>query len=140
MREILFKAKRIDNGEWVEGNYLYCKKATTVSFRNEHYILVFDGYGVAYHEIDKETLCQYTGLTDKNGRKIWENDIMVAHLDDEFPEDVTYTRILWNNNGFCINENHSKCFCPLDKFVQIHYEVCGNIFDNPELLEVGDGD
>lgn len=70
MREILFKAKRIDNEEWVEGSYLYCEKATTVSFRNEHYMLVFDGYGVAYHEIDKDTICQFTGLYD--GTK-WED-------------------------------------------------------------------
>lgn len=60
---------------------------------------------------------------------------MVAHLDDGFPEDETYTRVLWHNNGFCTKENHSIDIEPIDKFDQIHFEVCGNIFDNPELLE-----
>lgn len=69
MREILFKAKRIDNREWVEGFY--------VNYGNViHYILVRDGYGFAWYEVDTNTICQYTGLTDLNGNRIWENDIV----------------------------------------------------------------
>ena len=124
-REILFKAKRTDNGEWVHGNYI-----------NGGFIIKMNHTECI--DIDNNTLCQYTGLTDKNGNLIWENDIMVAHLDDRFPEDATYTRVVWNNNGFYTKEQGSEDILPLDKFDQEYFEVCGNLFDNPELLEVGE--
>lgn len=128
----LFKAKRIDNGEWIIGQYVNC------CYPNEnnkagHFILEFPN---KYHEIYTSTICQCTGLRDKNGKLIWENDIMQAHLDDSFPENATYTRVVWNNNGFCTKEQGSEDISPLDKFDQEYFEVCGNIFDNPELLEV----
>lgn len=88
------------------------------------------------YEIDPDTLCEYTGLTDKNGKKIWENDILKAHLDESYPEDITYTKILWNECRFCTNENYSMDIETLGKWDAEHFQVCGNIFDNPELLEV----
>ena len=138
MREILFKAKRKDNGEWVDGYYLNVAKIN-------HFIctgkIKLDGAvkGVIapeMYEIDPDTLCQYTGLTDKNGKKIWENDILKAHLDADYPEDTTYTRILWNETGFCTNENHSRDIETFGKWDAEHFEVCGNIFENADLLEV----
>ena len=60
---------------------------------------------------------------------------MVAHLDEDYQEDETYIRILWCGNGFCLIENGSKDIAPIDKFDSEHFEVCGNIFDNAELLE-----
>ena len=138
MREILFKAKRIDNEEWGEGSYLYCKKATTVSFRNEHYILVFDGYGVAYHEIDKDTICQYTGLTDKNGNKIWENDVVRYY--DDLAEMEKEDLIKWNETHASFTRLHeSKMglqYLYIDECIANRCEVIGNIFDNAELLKV----
>ena len=124
----LYRAKNIDDGEWVQG-YLY-------GIWERRYIL----WGMTndvpdMSEVDPSTICQCTGLKDKNGKLIWENDIMVAHIDDVFPEDETYTKVLWHNNGFCTNENHSIDIEPIDEFDKIHFEVCGNIFDNPELLE-----
>ena len=132
----LYRAKRKNWRElpkemwWVEG-YLY-------GIWERRYIL----WGMTNDvpnmvEVDPSTICQCTGLRDKNGKMIWENDIMVAHLDDRFPEDATYTRVVWNNNGFCTKEQGSEDILPLDKFDQEYFEVCGNLFDNPELLGVG---
>ena len=124
----LFKAKRLDNGEWVQG-YLYGiweKKYILWGMTNDIPNMI---------EVDPSTICQCTGLKDKNGNLIWENDIMVAHLDDNYPEDKTYIRILWDRGRICSIENGSEDISPIEKFDQDHFEVCGNIFDNAELLE-----
>ena len=137
----LYKAKRkhdskfFKKGEWVEGAY-YIEPYTDKCF-----IIQWNSTGLGFNEFIEvygESVCQCTGLKDKNGKLIWENDIMVAHLDDRFPEDATYTRVVWNNNGFCTKEQGSEDIFPLDKFDQENFEVCGNLFDNPELLEVGE--
>lgn len=138
MREILFKAKRKDNGKWVEGYYLNVAKIN-------HFIctgkIKLDGAlkGIIAPEmyaIDPDTICQYTGLTDKNGKKIWENDILCGHLDEEYPENITYEKVFWDVSGFCTKEECSVDIEPLDEWDEQYFEVCGNIFDNPELLEV----
>ena len=133
----LFKAKRkydskfYKKGEWVDGAY-YIEPYTDKCF-----IIQWNSTGLGFNEfieVDGSSVCQCTGLKDKNGKLIWENDIMVAHLDDKFPEDTTYTRVVWDNNGFCTKEQGSEDISPLDKFDQEYFEVCGNLFDNPELL------
>lgn len=132
----LYRAKRKNWRElpkemwWIEGYYAYFKQ-------NDNHCIYYetDGFTLVC-DIDISTLCACTGLKDKNGKLIWENDIMQAHLDDSFPENATYTRVVWNNNGFCTKEQGSEDISPLDKFDQEYFEVCGNIFDNPELLEV----
>lgn len=132
MREILFKAKRKDNGEWVEGYYV--KKYDLLGKR--HLILYVDNY-VRWRcvEIDSKTLCQFTGLCDKNGKKIWENDILMAHLDESYPEDVTYETVEWGVAGWVGHEAGSTDREYLGEFDLEHYEVVGNIFDNKELLQ-----
>lgn len=127
MREILFKEKSLDNVEWVEGDLLHTGDVNTVLIR-DCYCQLF--------RCDGSTVCQYTGFTDKNGKRIWENDILCGHVDDLYPEDITYEKIIWNENGFFVKENHSINFYLLDRFEQGHFEVCGNIFDDKELLEV----
>ena len=123
----LFRAKRIDSGEWVEG-------LLTIMWEQPH-IIIPEDENTAY-QIDENTICQCTGLKDKNGKLIWDNDIMVGHLDDKYPENATYVRVMWRNNGFCTHQRYFDDFEPIDEFDQNNFEVCGNIFDNPELLEV----
>lgn len=97
-----------------------------------HFIVVYPN---EYHEIYTSTLCQFTGLCDKNGNKIWENDILMAHLDESYPENVTYETVEWNVAGWVGRETDSIGRQYLDKFDMEHYEVVGNIFDNSELLQ-----
>lgn len=133
MKEILFKGKRIEDGEWIEGYY---QKRHDFLGNEEHLIFYADGHTVFDHaEVSSGTLCQFTGLCDKNGKKIWENDILMAHLDEFYPEDVTYETVEWNVAGWVGCETDSIDRQYLDKFDLEHYEVVGNIFDNPELLQ-----
>lgn len=139
-REILFKAKRIDNGEWVEG-YLF-KSFTGVSYimtQFDHILGLFE-----YFKVDEATICQYTGLTDKNGNKIWENDIY-EYLDsgERFvirygPYTQSNIQIKDTNLGFYAEwqGNTSMRKDLLYWFKQRDIEYIGNIFDNPELLMV----
>ncbi len=140
-RENLFKAKRKDNGEWVEGYYVYCRK--------RHYILPvlnkaigFDEREDKWIEIDIDTLCQHTGLTDKNDKKIWENDIVKCLKRTEGYE---LYQVVWRNEfadfgvepikpkygaKYPIGLSDGVTLCGHD------YRAFGNIFDNPELLEM----
>lgn len=136
----LFKAKELDDGEWVQGYYAKgldafenCEEAHIIFEPNT--MFYSSGETDGWYKVDPSTICQCTGLKDKNGKLIWESDIMVAHLDENYPEDEIYIRILWHGSGFCSKEKGSEDISPIDKFDQEHFEVCGNIFDNPELLE-----
>lgn len=154
-REILFKAKRIDNGEWVEGYY---QKRFDLDGSEQHLIFWSKSYTVwEYAEIDPDTLCQYTGLTDKDGKKIWENDILRGHGNDDDLAKVVFgefnvidvethekvDRVIGWHTKVIETDVLSKCepFClpmPLtDSYIKrCEYEVVKNAFDNPELLEV----
>ena len=137
MREILFKAKRIDNGEWVEGNLIITPKADEdfktiiIPFddNNEYTEGVNDsdlGFETWY-KVDITTICQYTGLTDKNGNKIWENDIVILGEDlyiVDWEEDDAMFALEYVGIVEHFGNIDSK-WC----------EVAGNKFDNPELLE-----
>ena len=129
----LFRAKRIDNGEWVEG-FLYPGIGID---KGKWIITIVDS--VFMHsrsfEVDPSTICQCTGIKDKNGNMVFENDIMVGYLDDIFQDNATYVRVIWHNNGFCTHQTHRDDYELIDEFDQNHFMVCGNIFDNPELLE-----
>ena len=134
MREILFKAKRIDNSEWAEGSYAYAfnedENCHVVGIMKECHYIVERGGNLLL--IDKNTICQYTGLTDKDGSKIWENDIVKC-------QDVL-GKINWNEThaSFVIlaDENGNMRYYYIDEcLAKDDIEVIGNIFDNPELIK-----
>ena len=131
----LYRAKRLDNGEWVQGALFngesYCIIGQEIKFSpyTEHECKIV-GY-----EVDRDTICQCTGLKDKNGNLIWENDIMVAHLDKDNPDDITYAIVAWRENGWVTIENGSDDLNTIDDFTTENFEVVITRFDNPELLE-----
>lgn len=130
-REILFKAKRLDNGEWVEGGYF------SEPYTDKTFIIRWNSTGMGFNEfieVNPETVCQYTGLTDKNGKKIWENDIVQrTDLHDAKKPSIGFIEYDVENTAFLIRwvdvVNYSATYPWKEKI-----EVVGNIFDNPELL------
>ncbi len=140
MREILFRGKRIDNGEFTEGFFFkeystfYRKFSYTIQYQNKF------GMPIANYEIDPETVGQFTGLTDKNGKKIFEGDIVAQnwYVHDE-PSDDSVGEVVFceQDCSFSVMETNKDGIVPLGRCHAYHWEaeVIGNIHDNPELLE-----
>lgn len=129
----LFKAKRADNGEWVIGFYAHIYK--------KHYIytgqIIHGGlYDIAERfEVDPSTICQCTGLRDKNGKLIWKNDIVKD-------EHGNFYKAFWQNNYYqfswvCVKTDVFSIGTKWDlwSIKSFEIEVIGNAFDNPELVE-----
>lgn len=128
----LCKAKRTDNGEWVIGGLV----RYGFTGREKYYIVPSYASDLYALEIDPSTICWCTGLKDKNGKLIFENDILSGHIDVGFPEDEMRKRVVWHENGWCTNELRCDDYEELDDFDSENFEVIGNMIDNPELLEV----
>lgn len=144
MREILFRGKRVDNGEWVYGDLLRAKGYVN---RIEYTVIFTDPaefpkgeYFGAVH-ILPETVGQFTGLRDKNGKRIFEGDIVKHYNMWNDPEayDVGHVyyfqdRCKWKRTTF---DGFNKTGRPIDDpemHVRSKYEVIGNIYDNSELI------
>lgn len=130
MREILFRGKRVDNGEWI----------TSSSIMQTNYSGTFLWYEGCWREVYPETVGQYTGLTDKNGKKIFEGDILqdkfgqikiVDYCDEWGAFRTCFVKAL-NEEGKLVATVGGASFVGT---IWRKYEVIGNIHDNPELLE-----
>ena len=134
MREILFRGKRLDNGEWVYGYYVHigpvsCQRA---------YIIPEYTSAIYVKEVDPSTVDQYTGLMDKNYKRIFEGDIVSTDIARP------YLIVEFRDGCFMFNCNdggkdYYDIMLPILEDAQTEYkygEIIGNIHDNPELLEV----
>ena len=133
----LYRAKRTDNGKWVEGHLVFddIDNQYRIAVQREYSTGTF--YGAQAPRVKRDTICQCTGLKDKNGKLIWENDIIEAHLDDLFPKDISRFQVLWKDYSFKIRLE-KELYDDFSDYVSELFEVAGNIFDNQELLEVGE--
>lgn len=137
-REILFKAKRKDNGEWVEGYMVKYPSGKVEIFKKS----VEPPDVLLRCEVDPKTICEYTGLKDKNGKEIWENDIVKCLKRKEGYE---LYQVVWRNEfaDFGVKPIKPKYGVKypigLSDGTTLNgydYRALGDIFDNPELLEV----
>lgn len=140
MREILFRGKRVDNGEWVSsGNLIHFNED------NEYYIPATDAHckcthdsedniiewnEVLFYKVIPETVGQYTGLKDENGVKIFEGDVV-----DIIPEIEEIGVIEWADGEAVFMINGDGWCATFDNYYPYDVEVIGNIHDNPELVE-----
>lgn len=143
MREILFRGKRIDNGEWVEG-WLY-KRIVHLDSCHQNVVVdaieVYDGenlLSIAYYSVDPETIGQYTGMT-ANGKEIFEGDIVKGLF--LFGSPVLGV-VAFKDGAFGLAWKRGEVdeFSAFTSICNVEYEVMGNVCDNPELLEGGADD
>ena len=137
MREILFRGKRIANGAWVYGTYLHLNVGADYICQGRS----FNDLIPIKLEVNLETVGQYTGLTDRNGTKIFEGDIVKVERDlwrgENKKERETFNGVVWyDEKHTCFGLKSKKYRClPIWRFKGDYSTVIGNVHDNPELLE-----
>ena len=153
MREILFRGKRLDNGEWAEG-YLYEHEPALVGIVSENdapepskWFIARTGFAdwnmprpVEFVEVDPSTVGQYTGLKDRNGKRVFDGDIVTQNwYDHDEPSDDSFGEVVFceYDCSFSVMDIQKDSIVPLGRCHAYHWEaeVIGNITDNPELLE-----
>lgn len=132
MREIIFRGKRPDNGEWVEG---YLTRRPSAIQYERHYSPWFiavppkhpDDSGGLYN-VEPESVGEFTGLEDKNGARVFEGDVVLLR----FESGEHKGKVVFHNGGFCLDILNN--FVCLQKTPVYEFEKIGNVHDNPELL------
>lgn len=129
MREILFRGKRVNNGEWAYGDLVKARDKTYIHPNANTFEVKKSSLSncVVMREVIPETVGQYTGLTDKNGTKIFEGDMV-------YKNGVIIRKVEWEEEStgffpFTVIEDGGKSYVGAEEC-----EVIGNIYDNPELL------
>lgn len=145
MREILFRGKSVDTKQWEYGQLIkgkYYLGLTPITALMTPQLIFYPQCEVnGWAEVFPETVGQFTGLTDKNGKKIFEGDLIRHYNQSNHPEAYDLYRIEFDVRG-CMwvgryNDNYAA---QLRNYLGEHYEVVGNIHDNPELLELPKGE
>jgi len=123
VREILFRGKRVDNGEWVQGDLVQFLPHGIVRIVTQE-----PPYKDA--EVDSDTVGQYTGLTDKNSNEIFEGDIVkTSHGGSTY-----YAKIEWDDGSFWVTNHDIQMPSYISEVSKTYLEIIGNIYDNPELV------
>ena len=134
MREILFRGKRTDNGEWV------CGFAIDSVLRDSIFNYITQSIVGYYAKVYRSTIGQFTGLLDKNGTKIFEHDIVRCEFNSAPPMNG---KVVFENGAFGLRWKHHgsgvENFAAFECICNVEYTLIGNIQDNPELMEVQNG-
>lgn len=123
-REIKFKAKRLDNGEWIDGSLTHFKDVAYIRHEERGYD---DKFYLITYKVNPDTVCQFTGLKDSEGKEVWEGDI----LEGESKYEIVYTKGTFAT--VCIGYDERVYYYPLCYFVKedgaVEGKVIGNKFD-----------
>ncbi len=144
MRKVLFRGKRADNGKWIVGSLLHVK----VIPQGDCYLIFGPNFGwddpgelhaKKHAVVAPETVGQYTGLRDKNNRRIFEGDIVRMYIGEGERSIAVYAMVQWHPNGPCLRDRETDIFVSFKdasfaRDAPRIWEVIGNIYDNPELL------
>lgn len=140
-REILFRGKRITDGEWVYGSYACYSDAD-----GEYHMILEPGNDEpCCSDVDPETVGQYTGCLDKDGRRIFEGDILLSLFDDVDRDGKPivyrqYSAVFWSSDGAWNMRTSYGAIDPdpIGEYVGEDCAVVGNVYDNPKLMEEAD--